>query len=129
MIKRDRSRATDPFLAKGWVPQHMPEHRPALVENLLPMRHEEQTGPGQRGAKPAVVDGRHHRLAGTGRRHQKVPMLPTHPGERDELQQAFLEWLEPHFERTEDDEVSTTRSAIPVKRLQELRLQVRDEVA
>ncbi len=65
--------AANPQLAERAVSQHVPERRLALLEDLGPMGDEEQPGAIQLGAKVAIVERRHDRLAGTrGGGNQRV---------------------------------------------------------
>jgi hypothetical protein len=66
--------ATHPFLTKRAIPQHVPECRHTLVEDFLPMSHEEQPRMGQALAQTAVVHGSHYGFPSASRRGEQIPV-------------------------------------------------------
>ena len=47
VLESGRTLAAHPLLAEGEVAHRMPERRPALIQDLLPVRHEQQPGSGE----------------------------------------------------------------------------------
>jgi hypothetical protein len=70
-----RPMVAHPQLTERGVAQRVPERRQALREDLLAVRDEQETRPRERHSQPAVVDRRHHRLAGPGRGDEQVAVM------------------------------------------------------
>jgi len=67
-------------LAEIGVFQHRPEGVQALLQNLLPMRHEQQPAGVTRMlfAETLVIQCGNHSLSGSGSSHYKVSVVPSH---------------------------------------------------
>ena len=118
--------AADPELAEGRVPERVAERRPALVEDLLAVRDEQQPVRGERRAQARVVDRGHDRLARAGRRDEQVPVVALRRREGHLFEQPFLERAQHDLDRAQQR--PGPRSASDV-RCAELLGVVRDEVA
>ena len=84
------------------------ERRQALLEDLLPVRDEEQPRARQRLPKPRVVDRGHDGLAGSGRGDQQVAVVAALARQRNLLEQALLERLRPELDRAQDERRAPT---------------------
>ncbi len=72
-----RSCAADPLLAERRVAKRVAEGGDALIEDLVAVRHEQQTRARQFVAKTGVVDGGHDGLASAGGGDEQVAMVTT----------------------------------------------------
>ncbi len=66
------------------------------------MGNEQQARPRQPLTERPVVEGRHDRLAGTGRGHEQVAVMPTLARQLEQLQQRFLKGVRTQLDRTQD---------------------------
>jgi len=80
-----------PPLAERMVLQRGPERRLALLQDLFAVCDKQQPLSVQVVAQSAIVDGRHHGLAGTGCRHDQVAMVANRPLGHHSFQQHVLE--------------------------------------
>lgn len=64
-----------------------------LIENLLPMSHEQQPSARERLSQPRVVDGRHHGLPCACGRDEQVSVVAMLPRDGNLLEQSLLKWL------------------------------------
>ena len=126
VLEPGRSLPADPLLAEARVAEGMTEGRATLVEDLLAVRHEEQTAARQLCPQARVVDSRHHRLARPGRRHEQVAMVALMPGEHDVLEQRLLERPQLELDRGQQGRVTNAGDLGPTLELVGV---VGDEVA
>ena len=82
--------SADPKLTEARVTEGVRERRAALLEDLLPVRDEQQPVTRQPFAKARVVDRRHDRLARAGCGDEEVPVPPVRARELDLLEQPLL---------------------------------------
>ncbi len=89
VLEPRRAVAADPHLAEGRVAQRMPERRPALVEDLLAMRDEQEpTREASSLPQTRVVDCRHHRLARAGGGDEQIAVVSLVTRELDAVRAA-----------------------------------------
>ena len=75
MVEPCWSRSADPLLAERGVAECVAERGEALVEDLLAVGDEQQSGSAEPPAERPVVEGRHDGLAGAGRRDEQVAVM------------------------------------------------------
>lgn len=107
-----RSGSPDPLLTEGRITQRVAERRQGLVEDLLPVGHEQKTGTLSSRPQAGVVDRRENCLAGHRRGHHQVAPVPTLARHLHQLEQTFLVRQEAEFDRTQHDlRTAATRPA------------------
>ena len=115
-----RAMLADPELAEARIAQRVSERRPALLQDLLPVGHEQQPrAGGSVGRKSRVVDRRHDGLAGAGGGDEQVAVPPVPSSDLDLLEQPLLERTQVDLRRrqlergrpTVRDRVRSTNSA------------------
>ena len=79
----------------------MAERRHGLREDLFAVGDEEETRSRQFLAEARVVDRRHDRLAGAGRRDEQIAVMAAAAGQCDLLEQPLLERLRSQFDRAQ----------------------------
>jgi hypothetical protein len=85
-----RAMLADPQLTEARIPQGVSKRRATLLQDLLSVRHKEQTRSRQNGSQADEIHRCHHRLARPGRSHDQVSVMPTESGELHLLEQALL---------------------------------------
>ena len=85
-----RSVLGDPKLTEAWIANGVPEGRPGLLEDLLPMCDEQQSRSWHRRADAGVVHGCHDGLSRSGRGDEQVPVVSPQPRHGDLLEEALL---------------------------------------
>ena len=116
-------------LAERVVAHRVPEHRQALLQDLLSGARRRAAAPAGTCPQPRIVDRRHDRLAGAGRRHEQIAVVAARTGQLDKLEHPFLKGLEPHLKRAEHRQPSLGGSAGSGRERRGTRLGVGDEVA
>src|SRR5680860_333730 len=91
MLEAGWLRPTHPLRAEAWVTEGVAEGGEALVEDLLAVRDEQESGPVELLAQAGVVERGHHRLARAGGGDEQVAVEPPLSGHPDQLEQSFLE--------------------------------------
>src|SRR5262245_58568575 len=71
-VEPGRAMVADPELAKAGVADGVAEGGPGLLQDLLAVGNEQEPRSWHGRTQSGVVDGRHHRLAGTGRGNEQV---------------------------------------------------------
>ena len=56
VLEAGRTMSANPLLSERGLPQHVTESRQTLLENLGPVRHEEQASPGQFVSQTSIVN-------------------------------------------------------------------------
>ena len=98
-----RALPRDPELPEGGIAQRLPEGRPALGQDLLPMGDEQQAGARKPSPQSCVVERCHHGFPGSGRRNEEVPVVPRFPGQLDLLEEPLLERVGAHLHGADED--------------------------
>jgi hypothetical protein len=90
-----------PHLAERRVAQRVPERGQALLEDLAPVRDEQESRARKAPLQARVVDGRHDGLARSGGGDEQVLVVALLAREGDLFEQSFLERLGAQLEGAE----------------------------
>ena len=121
MLSYDRIGAPTKDLAEGRESQYLLEGCPRLIEDPVPMSHEEE-GEVFAGPRPksAVIERGDHRLARSGRRDDEILMsIVTLSFDRQGLEHSRLKGVWPNFQPGKRHPLTSAASLIQTQRLLE----------
>src|SRR5690606_18098696 len=102
----DWSFAAHPQFTERSIAQRVCEGGATLLQDFLTVSDEEEPCARQSRAEAMIIDRRHHRLAGSGRGYEEIPMVAELARHLDLLQQPLLKWLQTDLRGSHDNDRS-----------------------